>query len=427
MQSTLRKTKLDGWYEYYRETCPVCQKSGGCMINEKGDTVVCIREESNIVFSRNMQSWVHRLKETKHVDTKGIRKAAQTNKKNEPTLLDFVYRALLDVTDLSFAHHAHLSSEKRGMTTNEIAIRGYRSFPSKPWETVKKITAQTGYRQFPGFPGFYKNDLGWSIAGSPGILIPYRNQRNEIVGFQIRIDKPKNDVEINKGDIQELNARVKQPNIVQAYIDGEIIFEREMVIGETEEVVLAPTPSSTELPGWLEPVTRKGTVKLVKGKRYFWLSSSNRQNGTGAGDPSLVHVSVPSHQLKNWESGTLLQTDKVWFTEGALKGDIAVEHIERVYTPEELTKVGSTFISVPGINTWRLALPILEEMGVKHVNIAIDMDMMTNASVAGYMKDLAIELKSKGYTVNVAMWNDEDGKGIDDVLINRRAPQLRAL
>lgn len=66
-------------------------------------------------------------------------------------------------------------------------------------------------------------------------------------------------------------------------------------------------------------------------------------------------------------------------------------------------------------------------MGVEHVNIALDMDAMSNPNVEYYIKELAIELKSKGYSANLVIWNENDGVGIDDVLINRRIPQLRKL
>jgi hypothetical protein len=52
---------------------------------------------------------------------------------------------------------------------------------------------------------------------------------------------------------------------------------------------------------------------------------------------------------------------------------------------------------------------------------------MTNPYVEYYLKELAIELKNKGYTANLVIWNGQDGKGIDDVLINRRLPQFRKL
>ena len=163
MQSTLRRTKLKGWFEYYREICPVCGKSGGCMINEEGDTVVCIRIESPVVFSQNFQSWIHRLEEKQNHDIEGMQQSVKTNKKVPSNLLDFVYRSLLDCTTLQPLHHRHLTNEKRNMTDEEIVTRGYRSFPEKPWDIVKGITKQIGYQRFPGVPGFYEKSI-WMVT-----------------------------------------------------------------------------------------------------------------------------------------------------------------------------------------------------------------------------------------------------------------------
>ncbi len=412
MQQTMRKTRINGWYEFYRETCPICGKSGGCLLNEEGDKVACIRVESKVVFSNKFQSWLHMLKEKKAVDIANTQKV-HTHEKAPASLLDVVFRAFLSNTELTADHNQHLTGASRGMSTFEIESRQYRSFPEKPWETVKKITEQLGYQQFPGIPGFYKNNFGWSIAGSKGVLIPYRNQYNEIVGFQTRVDNPRNDVEIDKGTTTHLRARViKQPGRVQAFLDGEMVWEKDLEIGERCEVRLED---------------ECGSVRLVKGQRYFWLSSGNKNEGAGAGDPSPVHVAVPSHELNTWTSGELLQKETVWITEGALKADIAAEHIQKAQTEGVRNDVGSTFVAIPGVNTWRTVLPVLEEMNVKHVNIAMDMDVMTNPSVEYHLKELIAELRVLGYTASLAIWNADDGKGIDDVLVNRRFPQLRKL
>lgn len=411
--TNLRRTRIPGWFEYYRETCPICSKRGGCMVHEKGDTVVCIRIESKIVFSKNFQSWVHRLEEKQDFQVGKISEAVKTHKKISATMLDLVYQVMLENQKLEMSHMTHLTSTQRGMSKHEVEKRGYRSFSKRPWEVVEKIVKATGYQQFPGIPGFHKNKYGWTISGMEGIMIPYRNQFNQIVGFQIRVDNPRNDVEVEKGSISGLMARVKQqPNLVQVLDDGEIILEKELKLKEKEEIVLAEG---------------KGSVKLVKGQRYFWLSSANRNEGCGAGDPLPMHIAVPTTKLSEWETGTLHKTKSVWLTEGALKADIAADHIEKVYDDAELNDIGSTIIAVPGVNTWRSVLPVLEDMDVETVTIAFDMDAISNKQVEQQLKMLIVELKSKGYHANIAMWNKDDGNGIDDVFINKRYPKIKKL
>lgn len=410
--NTLRPTRMKGWFEYTRQTCPVCGKAGGCIVNEKGDTVACIRTESKTMFSKNssVPSWIHKLNEKVHVET-SKRGDFVTHEKTYELLLDRVYQALVHCSTLTDDHITHLTGASRMLNMQQIKARQYISFPKKPWETVKQISSLIGFKKYPGFPGFYKNDFGWSLNGWDGIMIPYRNVRNEIIGFQIRVDNPKNDVEMEKNKFPSLNARVKeQPNLVQISVDGEIVSERRMELKEVQTV---------------EHEGLTGSVKLVKGQRYFWLSSANRNEGTGSGNPTPVHVAVPTVQLEDWDSTR--KADSVWITEGALKADIAVDHLSKVYTKEQIAELGDTFLATAGVNSWRLLLPILEEMEVKNVNVAFDMDVLNNPTVASHTKELIVELKAKGYSVTMALWNDEDGKGIDDLFTQKRSPKLQRL
>ncbi|TYS60674.1 hypothetical protein FZD47_20920 [Bacillus infantis] len=404
------------WFEYYRETCPICGKRGGCMINGEGDTVVCIRTESDIQFSKGFPSWIHKLKEKRDRRPSEDSKAdfMEGHEKQDAAILNQTYRGLLSVTTLNGAHYTHLSGSSRQMTETEIVARQYRSFPEKPWNTVKQLKRALSVDDFCGIPGFFENKYGWSLAGRQGILIPYRNELNQIVGFQTRIDNPPNDVEITPGSIKGLQVWVKeQPNLVQICIDGEIVEEANLPLGKTHNVY-------TE--------SGMGFVKLVKGQRYFWLSSAKKHNGTGAGGAAMpVHVAVPSNKLAGWTPGTLKKAKSVWFTEGALKADIAVEHLAKVYKEEELEKLGTTFLATAGVNTWRSALPVLKAMETEHINVAVDMDAMQNPKVAYHLKQMLIEFKNLGYSATLVYWNPEDGKAIDDIFIKRKFPNLKKL
>ncbi|MDQ0273497.1 hypothetical protein J2S17_005429 [Cytobacillus purgationiresistens] len=407
---------MKDWFEYYREVCPICQNTGGCLINGKGDTVVCIRVNSEVQFSKRFPSWIHKLNNKRAIKpsedaTYGDFISGQ--KKLDPNELDSIYSSLLEILSLTDNHYSHLSGPKREMSDIEIECRGYKSFPVRPWEKARKLKALLKVDSFSGTPGFYENKFGWSLAGREGILIPYRNEFNKVIGFQIRIDNPPNDLKIDPGSISGLQARVKeQPNLVQILVDGEIIDEKRLELKKTQLV---------------HHENKTGTLTLVKGKRYFWLSSANKENGTGAGDPMPIHVAIPTHKLKNWNKGEILKTNAVWITEGALKADIAVEHIHRVYSNNELKDLGDTIIATAGVNVWRTALPVLENMGVKNVNLAFDMDAMQNPKVAYFIKEMAVELHKQNYHVNLVLWNIKDGKGIDDIFIQRKSPKIKPL
>jgi hypothetical protein len=408
-----RKTRIPGWYEYYRTPCPICGHTGGCMVYEKGDRVACIRVESERFFSKNsaLPSYLHFLKprEKEFVEARDVEEFPEIQKKDASTL-DLIYRALLDHLELTDKHYRHLTSPQRNLTDIQIMIREYKSFPERPWAVVRLIEEELGISDFTGIPGFYlKDNQYWTLSGKDGILIPYRNQYNQIVGFQYRIDNPLNEIEV-KIFRTGMQARIKeQPDLVQVTYDGEIVFEERVPVGKEWKTVYYDKHTL----GW---------IRVVKGTRYFWLSSSNKPKGTGSGNPAPVHVAVSTSFLKNWETGTLHKTKTVWLTEGALKADIAADKILE-YRHND---IGTTFLALPGVGAWRLALPILEEMGVEKVNLAFDADIVTNARVKKHLFECIISLKER-YHVNLAIWSESDGKGIDDLLNNKILPHIKEI
>jgi hypothetical protein len=413
----MRKTRLKGWYEYYRTPCLICGSTGGCMLHENGDVVVCIRVESDRVFSKNsaLPSYLHYLKGQKQKIDKSKVEEYKGNPKKEPAVLDEVYRTFLDCLELEDGHYEHLISDERRLSDKQIMIRQYRSFPERPWDTVRMIQEEHGNDNFTGIPGFFlKDNRYWTIAGTKGILIPFRNHFNQIVGFQYRIDNPPNVVEI-KENRPGLRARIKeQPNLVQVTFDGEIILEQHLELGKKWTTI----NHDKDIKGW---------VRVVKGNRYYWLSSANKPEGTASGDPAPIHIAVPSSQLNQWESGKLHKARSVWLSEGPLKCDIAADCIEKLYDPLELEDIGTTFLALPGVGAWRLAIPVMKEMGVEQVNLCFDADAISNPQVKMHLMECAKELKSEGFRANLVLWKEEDGKGIDDLLLQSKIPHIKKM
>ncbi len=120
----LRKTRIPHWYEYYRTPCPICGHVGGCMVNEKGDRVACIRVESERYFSRNsaLPSYLHFLK-PKNIQKVEIDDADeyQNTYKSEDSTLDYVYRAFLEYLELTDSHYQHLISPKESFQINKLS------------------------------------------------------------------------------------------------------------------------------------------------------------------------------------------------------------------------------------------------------------------------------------------------------------------
>jgi hypothetical protein len=404
-----RKTRVDDWYEYYRTPCVICGKTGGCMVNVDGSAVACIRIESKTYFSKNsaLPSYLHFLKDEKRkqIDKNEVEPISEGHPKQKNNVLNGVFRSLLDCLELEEVHYNHLVSPERRLSDTQVNVRQYRSFPERPWEVARMLQEGLEIDHFKGVPGFYlKDDKYWTIAGTKGILIPFRNQYNEIVGFQYRIDNPPNVVEV-KLNGPGLKARIlKQPNKVQVLFDGEVISEQFVELGKKWTTIY----HNGEMKGW---------IRVVKGNRYFWLSSANKPQGTGSGNPAPIHVAVPTKKLKNWKEGELLKARTAWLSEGPLKCDIAADCIEKLYDPLEIEDIGDTFLALPGVGAWRLAIPVLKEMGVEQVNLCFDADAVSNPQVKKHLMECAKELKLQGFKGNLILWNENEGKGIDDFLL----------
>jgi hypothetical protein len=414
----MRKTRLEGWYEFSKTPCPICGHTSGCMIHEEGNAVACIRVESDRYFSKDsaLPSYLHYLKgDKKQKIDKSQVEEYKGNPKSEPSILDEIYRTFLDCLELEEEHYCHLTSPQRQLMDKQVELRQYRSFPKRPWDIAKIIGEELEISDFTGIPGFYlKDNQYWSIAGTNGILIPFHNHFNQIVGFQYRIDNPPNEVEVKINRLG-LKARIKeQPNLVQIAFDGEIIQEKHMDLSKSWTSIT----HDRDILGW---------VRVVKGNRYYWLSSANKPQGTGSGSPAPIHVAVPTSKLQNWKRNTLLKARSVWLSEGPLKCDIAADCIEKLYDPLELEDIGNTFLALPGVGAWRLAIPIMKEMGVERVNICFDADAVSNPQVKKHLLECAKELKQEGFRANLILWKEEDGKGIDDVLLGKKIPHIKPL
>lgn len=416
---TLRRTKLKGWFELYREACPICGHTGMCMINEDNNRVVCCRQASDIDWGKNssMPGWLHFLNddnrpkiEFSHADIQN-----QQEKKDDGHL-NRVYRALLSETELRKEHIHMLMKPERDMTLEEMQTRQYRSFPERPFENVKRIIERVGsHEDIIGVPGFFSKEGRYgryfTLSGfSESLLIPFRNHKNEIVGFQWRVDQVRNQITYKKRINNDFVARViEQPNVVTVQYKGNEIFRGTMKVKETKSF-------------YLDNRNFIGEIKLEKGTRYMWLSSANKDSGTGAG-PLPVHVAVPTRMLKQWKVGTLLKAETVIITEGPIKADKSAEMLDKLLlTREERESYGTVVLSVPGVNSWKILYPILKEMGVKSINFAFDMDAEDNPNVRYHYKEAMQSLYNIGYDVNVFLWNHNDFKGLDDLVISRLLP-----
>lgn len=138
--------------------------------------------------------------------------------------------------------------------------------------------------------------------------------------------------------------------------------------------------------------------------KYVWFSAS-RYGGVKA--ETRTHVAMPKVKAENgWQ--------RVWITEGVLKADISALKLEE------------PVLGIPGVTTWKIddILQSLWTLGAEEVVVAFDADLRENESVKAQRDKLASELLKYGYRVFIAEWEIEEGKGLDDLLLNSGYPDI---
>jgi hypothetical protein len=126
------------------------------------------------------------------------------------------------------------------------------------------------------------------------------------------------------------------------------------------------------------------------GSRYKYLSS--RKFG---GPRALQGVHVPQHDGPR---------DEVRVTEGEVKSDVCT------------SLSGRWTLGLPGVGSWRLALPVLAAIKPQRVWVAFDADYRRKPQVATALLALLLDLQRSGYTFAIEYWDESLGKGADDVL-----------
>jgi len=100
------------------------------------------------------------------------------------------YEHLFNLLSLTETHHDNLLA--RGIPAEEIAARGYKSFPYKRRGIVAEMKKEFGDSLL-GVPGFWKDETGQlQLSGVSGIAIPVRTPKGEIEAVKLRPDNPTN-------------------------------------------------------------------------------------------------------------------------------------------------------------------------------------------------------------------------------------------
>ena len=147
-------------------------------------------------------------------------------------------------------------------------------------------------------------------------------------------------------------------------------------------------------------VIRPNRVIDSRGK-YLWVTSKPK-GGPSPGAPPHVPLGIKA------------PARTVRLTEGQLKADLAT------------ILSGIPTIGAPGVGNWRCCLPVLEDLGEKTVRLAFDADWRAKPNVAQALVECARALLAEGFDLELELWPEADGKGIDDVLATGKTPEVLA-
>jgi P4 family phage/plasmid primase-like protien len=134
------------------------------------------------------------------------------------------------------------------------------------------------------------------------------------------------------------------------------------------------------------------------------------------GDPDRKYIwLVGSTALAHVPNGTPRNCPIVRVTEGPLKADVAW-----YLDPDRIPTIG-----VPGVSTWKGAMPVLKALGAQTVRLAYDADQTRNQGVSNALASFGRALLRAGYRVELETWDEADGKGIDDLLKGGKKPEVK--
>ena len=164
--------------------CPICGEPDWCSVNSR--IAICMRVQSE--YATKNGGWTHILGPDIRVE---YEPPVNTNQPTAPVpVRDRVYRAFMHQLSLDRNHYDNLI--ERGLRDIAIRTNGYRSLPLTGRAAITKRLLELGH-DLKGIPGFYQKEgysgYYWTFAGSPGLLIPYR-QDGLIHGLQIRPNQP---------------------------------------------------------------------------------------------------------------------------------------------------------------------------------------------------------------------------------------------
>ena len=202
--------KSQGWVEYKREACPICEHRDlcTCAIKEDGARIVSCKRVHDASLPGYIQTRTNKLGDFSLYRVDGPVLPAEVANGNgkhhtpiEPAdegIRHAVYMALSATLGLSPAHRTALIG--RGLSDADIAAGQFATLPDcNSHERAELALAVLGVLKPQGcktshllrVPGFWRNPAtGIGLVGRAGLLIPVMDRSGAIVGMVLRPNKP---------------------------------------------------------------------------------------------------------------------------------------------------------------------------------------------------------------------------------------------
>lgn len=193
--------------------CPVCQGKGKLSVNKETGLIKCWRAScgfkgnvltlyAHINNMTNKEAYKSLCDELgyNNLDENEYKRLAEERRKKMHKMkkpgaklqpegeIDNTYRCFLDNLELSSMHHEDLLS--RGLSEGAIQANMYKTISNDNLIAISRRLIEDGCK-LEGIPGFFQlyNGKYTFRELSPGFFVPYRNEKNEIVGIQMRVDE----------------------------------------------------------------------------------------------------------------------------------------------------------------------------------------------------------------------------------------------
>lgn len=187
-----------------RNRCPACGRADWCKLATDGSAAFCRRSpEGPLGPGREYHDchgepfWIHRLgpdAEPRELP-EASKPGAEPPPAAESAVLDRVYRALLAELALDAPHRENLLA--RGLSGDDVEAGLFRTMPLRGRARLAgKLVEQFGEEVARLVPGLFvqaderdENRTWWSLAGSPGLLIPALDASGRVLGLRVRRDE----------------------------------------------------------------------------------------------------------------------------------------------------------------------------------------------------------------------------------------------